>query len=143
MTFTIGGMTGVLLAVPPVDYLMHNTTFLIAHFHNMLIPGALFGYFAGYMYWFPKAFGFTLDERWGIRAFWFWLDGFLARLHAALRAGLFGHAAADAALRRGGVAALSDPGRLRRRVLIAHRDRLPDRCSSWSASAQRKTSGSI
>ena len=76
VTFVIGGMTGVLLAVPPVDYLMHNTTFLIAHFHNMLIPGALFGYFAGYMYWFPKAFGFTLDERWGIRAFWFWLIGF-------------------------------------------------------------------
>jgi cytochrome o ubiquinol oxidase subunit 1 len=55
---------------------MHNTTFLIAHFHNMLIPGALFGYFAGYMYWFPKAFGFTLDETWGIRAFWCWLIGF-------------------------------------------------------------------
>jgi len=55
---------------------MHNTTFLVAHFHNMLIPGALFGYFAGYMYWFPKAFGFTLDERWGIRAFWLWLIGF-------------------------------------------------------------------
>jgi cytochrome o ubiquinol oxidase subunit 1 len=69
-------MTGVLLAVPPVDYLMHNTTFLVAHFHNMLIPGALFGYFAGYMYWFPKATGFTLDERWGIRAFWLWLIGF-------------------------------------------------------------------
>ena len=76
VTFVIGGMTGVLLAVPPVDYLMHNTTFLVAHFHNMLIPGALFGYFAGYMYWFPKAFGFTLDERWGIRAFWLWLIGF-------------------------------------------------------------------
>ena len=76
VTFVIGGMTGVLLAVPPVDYLMHNSTFLIAHFHNMLIPGALFGYFAAYMYWFPKAFGFTLDERWGIRAFWFWLIGF-------------------------------------------------------------------
>jgi hypothetical protein len=76
VTFVIGGMTGVLLAVPPVDYLMHNTTFLVAHFHNMLIPGAIFGYFAGYMYWFPKAFGFTLDERWGIRAFWLWLIGF-------------------------------------------------------------------
>ena len=76
VTFVIGGMTGVLLAVPPVDYLMHNTTFLVAHFHNMLIPGAIFGYFAGYMYWFPKAFGFTLDERWGIRAFWLWVVGF-------------------------------------------------------------------
>ena len=76
VTFVIGGMTGVLLALPPVDYLMHNTTFLVAHFHNMLIPGALFGYFAGYMYWFPKAFGFTLNERWGVRSFWCWLIGF-------------------------------------------------------------------
>jgi cytochrome o ubiquinol oxidase subunit 1 len=76
VTFVIGGMTGVLLAIPPADYLMHNTTFLVAHFHNMIIPGALFGYFAGYMYWFPKAFGFTLDERWGVRSFWCWLIGF-------------------------------------------------------------------
>ncbi len=76
VTFVIGGMTGVLLALPPVDYLMHNTTFLVAHFHNMLIPGALFGYFAGYMYWFPKAFGFTLNERWGVRSFWCWTLGF-------------------------------------------------------------------
>jgi cytochrome o ubiquinol oxidase subunit 1 len=76
VTFVIGGMTGVLLALPPVDYLMHNTTFLVAHFHNMLIPGALFGYLAGYMYWFPKAFGVMLDERWGRRAFWCWLIGF-------------------------------------------------------------------
>jgi cytochrome o ubiquinol oxidase subunit I len=75
-TFVIGGMTGVLLAIPPVDYMMHNSTFLIAHFHNMLIPGALFGYFAGYTYWFPKAFGFQLDETWGKRAFWFWIVGF-------------------------------------------------------------------
>jgi cytochrome o ubiquinol oxidase subunit I len=76
VTFVIGGVSGVLLALPPADYLMHNTTFLVAHFHNMLIPGALFGYFAGYMYWFPKAFGFTLDERWGKYAFWCWIIGF-------------------------------------------------------------------
>jgi cytochrome o ubiquinol oxidase subunit 1 len=76
VTFAIGGMTGVLLAIAPVDYLMHNTTFLVAHFHNMLVPGALFGYFAGYQYWFPKAFGFTLDEKWGKRAFWAWIIGF-------------------------------------------------------------------
>ncbi|WP_274426009.1 cytochrome o ubiquinol oxidase subunit I [Chelativorans sp. YIM 93263] len=76
VTFVIGGVTGVLLALPPVDYVMHNTTFLVAHFHNMIIPGALFGYLAGYMYWFPKAFGFTLDERWGIRSFWCWIVGF-------------------------------------------------------------------
>jgi cytochrome o ubiquinol oxidase subunit 1 len=76
VTFVIGGMAGVLLAVPPVDYLMHNTTFLVAHFHTMLISGALFGYFAGYYYWFPKAFGFTLDDKWGKRAFWAWIVGF-------------------------------------------------------------------
>jgi len=76
VTFVIGGMSGVLLAIPPVDYLMHNSTFLVAHFHNMLIPGALFGYFAGYMYWFPKAFGFKLDDTWGRRAFWLWISGF-------------------------------------------------------------------
>ena len=76
VTFVIGGITGVLLAVAPVDYLMHNTTFLVAHFHNMLIPGALFGYFAGYQYWFPKAFGFRLEEKWGRRAFWAWIIGF-------------------------------------------------------------------
>jgi cytochrome o ubiquinol oxidase subunit I len=75
-TFVLGGMSGVLLAIPPVDYLMHNSTFLVAHFHNMLIPGALFGYLAGYTYWFPKAFGFKLDETWGKRAFWLWLVGF-------------------------------------------------------------------
>jgi cytochrome o ubiquinol oxidase subunit I len=76
VTFVIGGMAGILLAVPPVDYLLHNTTFLVAHFHNMLIPGALFGYFAGYYYWFPKAFGFRLEEKWGKRAFWAWIIGF-------------------------------------------------------------------
>lgn len=76
VTFVIGGLTGVLLALPPADYLMHNSTFLVAHFHNMLIPGALFGYLAGMNYWFPKAFGFELDERWGKRSFWFWIIGF-------------------------------------------------------------------
>ena len=74
--FSIGGMTGVLLAVPPADFVLHNSEFLIAHFHNMLIPGALFGYFAGYAYWFPKMFGFRLDEKWGKRAFWGWVIGF-------------------------------------------------------------------
>lgn len=74
--FSIGGMTGVLLSVPPADFVLHNSEFLIAHFHNMLIPGALFGYFAGYTYWFPKMFGFRLDETWGKRAFWAWSVGF-------------------------------------------------------------------
>jgi cytochrome o ubiquinol oxidase subunit 1 len=76
VTFVIGGVSGVLLALPPADYLMHNSTFLVAHFHNMLIPGALFGYLAGLALWFPKAFGFRLDERWGRRSFWCWVIGF-------------------------------------------------------------------
>jgi len=76
VTFVIGGMTGVLLAVPPVDFVLHNSVFLVAHFHNVIIGGVLFGAFAGYNYWFPKAFGFTLDERWGKASFWCWLVGF-------------------------------------------------------------------
>ena len=75
-TFAIGGMTGVLLSVPPADFVLHNSLFLIAHFHNMLIPGTMFGFFAGYAYWFSKATGFTLDETWGKRAFWCWAIGF-------------------------------------------------------------------
>jgi len=75
--FVFGGMTGVLMAIPPVDYVVHNSLFLIAHFHNVLIPGALFGYFAGYNYWFPKVFGFRLNEKWGKISFWFWLIGFI------------------------------------------------------------------
>jgi cytochrome o ubiquinol oxidase subunit 1 len=76
VTFLIGGMTGVLLAVPPADFVLHNSLFLVAHFHNVVIGGVLFGAFAGYTYWFPKAFGFRLDERLGTAAFWFWLIGF-------------------------------------------------------------------
>jgi cytochrome o ubiquinol oxidase subunit I len=76
ITFVIGGMTGVLFAVPPVDFILHNSLFLIAHFHNVIIGGVLFGAFAGYTYWFPKAFGFKLDEWWGKAAFWFWVTGF-------------------------------------------------------------------
>jgi cytochrome o ubiquinol oxidase subunit I len=75
--FVFGGVSGVLMVIPPADYVVHNSLFLIAHFHNMLIPGALFGYFAGYNYWFPKAVGFTLNEKWGKRTFWCWLIGFL------------------------------------------------------------------
>jgi cytochrome o ubiquinol oxidase subunit 1 len=65
MLFVIGGLTGITLATPPVDYQVHNTVYLVAHFHNMLIPGTLFGMLAGYSYWFPKAFGFRLNEVWG------------------------------------------------------------------------------
>ena len=76
VTFVIGGMTGVLMAVPPADFVLHNSLFLIAHFHNVIIGGVLFGAFAGYTYWFPKAFGFRLHEGWGKAAFWCWLIGF-------------------------------------------------------------------
>jgi cytochrome o ubiquinol oxidase subunit 1 len=76
VTFAVGGSSGVLMSVPPADYVLHNSLFLVAHFHNVLIPGALFGFFAGYYYWFPKATGFRLREDWGRRAFWCWLIGF-------------------------------------------------------------------
>ncbi|MEE1867714.1 MULTISPECIES: cytochrome o ubiquinol oxidase subunit I [Pseudomonas] len=76
VTFSIGGMTGVLLAVPGADFVLHNSLFVIAHFHNVIIGGAVFGYIAGFAFWFPKAFGFTLNEKWGKAAFWFWISGF-------------------------------------------------------------------
>ncbi len=76
VTFTIGGMTGVMLAIPGADYVLHNSLFLIAHFHNVIIGGVVFGYLAGFSYWFPKAFGFKLNEKLGKAAFWFWIIGF-------------------------------------------------------------------
>jgi cytochrome o ubiquinol oxidase subunit 1 len=76
VTFIIGGMTGVLLAVPPADFVLHNSLFLIAHFHNVIIGGVVFGVFAGIYYWFPKMFGFKLDPFWGKMSFWFWVSGF-------------------------------------------------------------------
>ncbi|MBV8270895.1 MAG: cytochrome o ubiquinol oxidase subunit I [Cupriavidus sp.] len=76
ITFVIGGMTGVLLAVPPADFSLHNSLFLIAHFHNVIIGGVLFGLMAGISYWFPKAFGFRLVSSWGKASFWFWFVGF-------------------------------------------------------------------
>jgi len=90
VTFVIGGLSGVLLALPPIDYLMHNTTFLIAHFHNMIIPGVLFGYLAGYMFWFPKAFGFKLNEWWGAASFWCWIIGFYLAFMPLYVLGLLG-----------------------------------------------------
>jgi len=76
VTFVIGGMTGVLLAVPPADFVLHNSLFLVAHFHNVIIGGVVFGLFAGITYWFPKAFGYKLDPFWGKCSFWFWIVGF-------------------------------------------------------------------
>nr|WP_243454153.1 cytochrome o ubiquinol oxidase subunit I [Oceanisphaera pacifica] len=75
-TFTIGGMTGVLLALPGADFVLHNSLFLIAHFHNTIIGGAVFGYLAGFAFWFPKAMGFHLDEKLGKVSFWCWQIGF-------------------------------------------------------------------
>ncbi|MFA1289854.1 cytochrome o ubiquinol oxidase subunit I [Xanthomonas axonopodis pv. nakataecorchori] len=76
ITFTIGGMTGVMLAIPAVDFVLHNSLFLIAHFHNVIIGGVVFGYLAGLTYWFPKAFGFKLNEKIGKASFWCWIVGF-------------------------------------------------------------------
>lgn len=77
LNFSVGGMTGILLSSPPVDYQVHNSLFLIAHFHGMVIGGVLFGLFAGVTYWFPKFTGFFLDERLNRWAFWCWFGGFL------------------------------------------------------------------
>ncbi|RVT96597.1 cytochrome o ubiquinol oxidase subunit I [Rhodovarius crocodyli] len=76
LTFVVGGMTGVMLAVPPADFVLHNSLFLIAHFHNVIIGGVLFGLFAAINFWFPKAFGFKLDRFWGLVSFWCWVVGF-------------------------------------------------------------------
>jgi cytochrome o ubiquinol oxidase subunit 1 len=76
LTFVVGGMTGVLLAVPPADFVLHNTLFLVAHFHNVIIGGVVFGLFAGMYYWFPKAFGFRMDPFWGKVTFWGWVIGY-------------------------------------------------------------------
>lgn len=76
ITFIIGGMTGVMLAVPPADFVLHNSLFLIAHFHNVIIGGVLFGLFAGLNYWWPKMTGYMLDRKWGLRSFWLWTIGF-------------------------------------------------------------------
>ncbi|WP_074372047.1 cytochrome o ubiquinol oxidase subunit I [Vibrio spartinae] len=77
ITFSVGGMTGVLMAVPGADFVLHNSVFLVAHFHNVIIGGVVFGCFAAITYWFPKATGFMINEAWGRRAFWCWLIGFL------------------------------------------------------------------
>ena len=90
VTFTIGGMTGVLMSVPAIDFQVHNSLFLVAHFHNMIIGGVLFGYFAGFIYWFPKIFGFTLHEGIGKLAFWCWIVGFLLAFMPLYILGLMG-----------------------------------------------------
>ncbi|MBX8487248.1 cytochrome o ubiquinol oxidase subunit I [Pseudomonas cichorii] len=90
VTFSIGGMTGVLLAIPGADFVLHNSLFVIAHFHNVIIGGAVFGYIAGFAFWFPKAFGFTLNEKWGKAAFWFWISGFFVAFMPLYALGFLG-----------------------------------------------------
>lgn len=77
LTFTVGGMAGVLMSIPAADFQVHNSLFLIAHFHFVIIGGVVFGFFAGYSYWFPKFMGFKLNEKLGVYAFWCWIIGFL------------------------------------------------------------------
>jgi cytochrome o ubiquinol oxidase subunit 1 len=90
ITFTLGGVTGVLMAVPAADFVLHNSMFLVAHFHNVIIGGVLFGALAGYGYWFPKAFGFRLHEGWGQAAFWFTFVGFWVTFIPLYAAGVLG-----------------------------------------------------
>ena len=88
--FTLGGMTGVMLAVPGIDYQVHNSLFLVAHFHTMIVTGVVFGYFAGITYWFPKIFGFTLHEKLGKTAAWCWIVGFILAFGPLFALGLMG-----------------------------------------------------
>ncbi|MGA0598546.1 cytochrome o ubiquinol oxidase subunit I [Enterovirga sp. CN4-39] len=89
-TFVLGGLTGVLLAVPPADFVLHNSLFLVAHFHNVIIGGVVFGLLAGVQYWFPKAFGYKLDPFWGYASFWCWLIGFWTVFGPLYALGLMG-----------------------------------------------------
>jgi cytochrome o ubiquinol oxidase subunit 1 len=89
-TFTVGGVAGVIMAIPPADFQLHNSLFLVAHFHTMIIGGVVFGYLAGLTYWFPKFFGFKLNERLGRYAFWCWLVGFLLAFVPLYILGLMG-----------------------------------------------------
>jgi cytochrome o ubiquinol oxidase subunit I len=90
VTFVIGGMTGVLMAIPPADFVLHNSLFLIAHFHNVAIGGVVFGVMAGISYWFPKAFGFKLNEPLGKAVFWCWFFGFYLAFMPLYVLGLMG-----------------------------------------------------
>ena len=90
VTFVVGGATGVLLAIPPADFVLHNSLFLVAHFHNVIIGGVVFGAFAGYTYWFPKAFGFKLHEGLGKAVFWCWFIGFYLAFLPLYALGLMG-----------------------------------------------------
>jgi cytochrome o ubiquinol oxidase subunit 1 len=88
--FVLGGISGILLADPGIDYQVHNSVFLVAHFHNVAVPGALFGLLAGYHFWFPKAFGFRLNERWGMVSAMCWILGFIVAFFPLYALGLMG-----------------------------------------------------
>src|SRR6202043_3699045 len=90
VTFVIGGMTGVLLAVPPVDFVLHKSAFLGAHFHKVIIGGVVFGAFSGDVFLFPNAFGFTLDQRFGKASIWCWVIGFYLAFTPLYMLGLMG-----------------------------------------------------
>ncbi|CAN7603346.1 cbb3-type cytochrome c oxidase subunit I [Caballeronia sp. LjRoot29] len=90
LLFVLGGMSGILLADPGVDYQVHNSVFLVAHFHNVAVPGLLFGMIAAYHFWFPKAFGFRLNERWGIVSALCWIVGFMLAFFPLYALGLMG-----------------------------------------------------
>ena len=140
VTFVIGGMTGVLMAVPPADFALHNSLFLIAHFHNVIIGGTVFGLMAGYNYWFPKAFGFKLDEGWGEVVVLVLADRLLYRLHAALCAGPHGYDPPHATLRRCRLATVvGSRGAWRRRHPGGHRQ--PDYPTCGFDPRARETEG--
>lgn len=90
ITFTIGGVSGVLMSVPAIDFQVHNSLFLVAHFHNVIIGGMLFGFFAGLTYWFPKIFGFTLHEKLGRLSVYAWVAGFMLAFLPLYALGLMG-----------------------------------------------------
>ena len=119
-------MTGVLLAVPPADFVLHNSLFLVAHFHNVIIGGVVFGLFAGINYWFPKAFGFQLDPFWGKVSFWCWVVGFWVAFMPLYVLGLMGVTRRMRVLRRPVAADLVPDRRPRRGADRLRHRRLPD-----------------
>ncbi len=88
--FVLGGISGIMLADPGIDYQVHNSVFLVAHFHNVAVPGVLFGLIAGYHFWFPKAFGFRLNERWGLISAVCWIFGFVLAFFPLYALGVMG-----------------------------------------------------
>ncbi len=138
-TFVIGGMTGVLLAVPPADFQLHNSLFLVAHFHNVIIGGVVFAAFAGVTYWFPKAFGFRLYEGWGKAAFWFTTLGFYVTFLPLYVAGLLGMTRRLQHYDVARVAAMGAGGDRGNRAPL-YRDALPDGAARLEHSRPRQAS---